>query len=371
MDLMGDRPLRVLLATARYLPERGGTEIHTKEVATRLAARGVDVTVASTAQGRWFERESYEEGVRVLRVRAWPPNRDYYLAPALARIIRANRTDLVHCQGYHTLVAPLAMLAALSAGTPYVVTLHSGGHSSRVRSELRPLQGWLLRPLLKRARRLIAVSEFEADLFAPRLRMPRSAFVVIPSGVDLPLTPREPPTPGPPLILSVGRLENYKGHHRVIDALPALNRLRPGARVRLVGAGPYEHELRRLAERLGVTDLVEIASVPGDQRHEMARLLQNAGVVVLLSEYESQWLAIQEALALGRPLVVSRGTALEELKRHHNVRALDGDAGDEDVAAAIVELLEAPLEAPPRLPTWDECVDALLQVYEATLAAHR
>jgi glycosyltransferase involved in cell wall biosynthesis len=364
----GQRPLRILFATARYLPERGGTEIHTHEVAKRLAERGVEVTVASTVRSGPFERDSHEEGVRVLRVRAWPPTRDYYLAPALVRVIQENRADIIHCQGYHTLVAPLVMLVALRTGVPFLLTLHSGGHSSKLRHRLRPVQAWLLRPLLVRARRLVAVSSFEAELFSSWLRLPRDAFVVIPNGVDLPVAPEGDLPSEPPLILSLGRLESYKGHQRVMEALPTLNRARPGVRLRVVGSGVYERQLRRLAERLGVVDLVEIAPVPADDREAMARLLMQARVVASLSEYESQGMAIQEALALGRPLVVGGNTAFDELRRYPNVRLLERRADSRDVAAAVLELLDAPPAEPPVMPTWDGCAAALLELYEETLA---
>jgi glycosyltransferase involved in cell wall biosynthesis len=363
-----NRRLKILFATARYLPESGGTEIHTHEVAQRLAARGAEVTVVSTAIRGSFARESWDGPVKVTRVRAWPPNRDYYLAPALVRVIRENRTDLIHCQGYHTLVAPVVMLAALSARIPYVVTLHSGGHSSAVRRLLRPLQAWILRPLLVRARHLIAVSDYEADLFARRLRLSRTAFVVIPSGVDLPTVSSRTAKSATPLVLSIGRLERYKGHHRVIAALPAINRVRPGTRLRIVGAGPYEGKLHAVVARLGVGDLVEIAAVPAEHRDEMADLLQQAHVVTMLSRYESQGLAIQEALALGRPLLISDTAALSELTRYPNVVAVSRRAGPDEIAAAVLGLLDAPAEPPPKLPTWDECAAALYELYQETLA---
>src|SRR5206468_2382550 len=53
-----DRPLRLLYVTARYPPHVGGTEVHTAEVATRLAARGHHVTVlaADATDGTQHER---------------------------------------------------------------------------------------------------------------------------------------------------------------------------------------------------------------------------------------------------------------------------------------------------------------------------
>ena len=363
--------MKVLMATAVYLPARGGTAIHTHEVATRLAQCGVDVTVVGTSPTTPFERERRQGPVRVLCVRSWPARRDYYIAPRLDRVIRSTDADIVHLQGYHTAVAPIVMLAALRAKTPYVVTLHSGGHSSRLRRAIRPLQAWLLRPLLVRARRIIAVSPFEAELFARRLRLPISAFTVIPSGVDLPEVPKEPRAPGPPLILSIGRVESYKGHQRVIEALPALNRARPGTHLRIAGSGPYEDDLRRLAKRLGVSDRLEIAPVPAHRRDEMATLLSRAWAVAMLSQYESQGLAVHEARALGRPLVISDGTPLGGLLEHANVRSLPEDADGEEIASAILELLDAPPASPPPMPTWDACAAALLDLYEETLAEQR
>jgi glycosyltransferase involved in cell wall biosynthesis len=304
-------------------------------------------------------------------VRAWPPGRDYYLAPEVFRFIRQQRTDIVHCQGYHTFVAPLAMLAALSAGIPYVVSLHSGGHSSRLRRAIRPAQARMLRPLLRRAGQLVASSEFEADLFSDRTRIPRGAFAVIPSGVDLPVAEPAAAPVDPPLLLSIGRLESYKGHHRVIEALPALDRARPGTRLRLIGSGPYERSLRALASDLGVDHRVDIATVPADRREEMARLLQQAACVLMLSEYESQGLAIQEALGLGRPLVVDEGTALGDLVRHDNVRAVGRQATGDEIASAVLELLDAPAATPPELFTWEQTTSALLDVYLDTLASRR
>jgi glycosyltransferase involved in cell wall biosynthesis len=87
-----------------------------------------------------------------------------------------------------------------------------------------------------------------------------------------------------------------------------------------------------------------------------------------LSGYESQGLAIQEAVALGTPVVVSDATALSELGQYPNVRVLKRRAGGEEVAAAVLELLDAPRAHPPALPTWDQCASALLELYRETLA---
>ena len=362
------RPLRILYVTARFLPEGGGTEVHTHEVATRMSQRGADVTVLATCRDPGEQREEWDDGVRVRRVPAWPRRRDYFFAPALPAEIRAIQPDLLHCQGYHTFVAPMAMLAALRASIPYVVTFHSGGHSSRLRVRARTLQARLLRPLLVRARALVAVSDFEADLFSRRLRISSDEFAVIPSGVNLPPVSRSAGSIDARLVLSIGRLESYKGHDRVIEALPALRRLHPDVRLRIVGRGPFESRLRRLAAELGVAGAVDIAPLTGGSRREFAELLSRAAVVTALSQYESQGLAIQEAIGLGCPVVVNEGSALDELGVYPNVLMVSRLAGSEEVADAVSRALRAAPADAPVMQTWDDCVDALVELYGAAVS---
>src|SRR5439155_21669134 len=119
-----DRPRpRVLMVTPRYAPYVGGVEQHVYEVARRLAAAGCRVCVLTTDPANSLSPVENAAGVSIRRVRAWPRGRDYYFSPAIYREIVAGRGDwdIVHIQSYHTLVAPLAMLAARRAGLPYVL----------------------------------------------------------------------------------------------------------------------------------------------------------------------------------------------------------------------------------------------------------
>ena len=361
--------LRVLLVTARYLPYVGGTEIHTYEVARRLAAAGNEVAILTTNPGAHAITEENDLGLRVIRVPAWPRSNDFYIAPAMYRIIRQGQWDIVHCQGYHTAVAPIAMLAAWRARIPYVVTFHSGGHSSWLRNALRPVQRAVLFPLLARAAGLVGVSTWEADFFRSHLGLPRERFVVIPNGSYLPRGQRAAaPGAEPDLIVSVGRLERYKGHHKVIGAMPAVLRERPNARLRIVGTGPYEAALRQQAQELGVSDRVTIGGLEATDREGMADLLQRASLVILLSNYESQSVSAIEALALGRPVLVADNTALHELAANGLARATAPGSTPEAVAAAMLSQLRQPLvPGATELPTWEACAEAVLRLYHHAL----
>ena len=362
----GARPLRVLQVTARYFPLMGGVETHVYEVSRRMAASGIDVTVlTSDPSGRLPVREE-KDGVHVRRVRAWPAERDYYFAPGVYPIITHGNWDVVHCQCYHTLVTPIAMLAAWRAGIPYVLTFHSGGHSSGFRNAIRGIQREVLRPLLAQATRLVGVSQFEADFFREHLRLPARQFVVIPNGSQLPRATETVADPNEgTLIVSVGRLEQYKGHHRLIAALPHILAERPDARVRIVGGGPYDADLRRLARELGVAERVEIGPIPPSDRQGMATLLSRAALFTLLSDYEAHPVAVMEALALGRPVLVTDTSGLGEIARRWQVPAVPLSSSAPDIARAVLTHLDHPVVPQVGdLPTWEGCTGALLDLYQ-------
>jgi glycosyltransferase involved in cell wall biosynthesis len=335
-----------------------------------MAERGHEVTVLTTALEPLPTGEEIVDGVRVVRVRARPADFDFYWSPAVFSFVRSDHWDLIHCQGYHTFVAPLAMSAALSSHQPYVVTFHSGGHSSAVRRWMRPLQQAALRPMLARAERLIGVSMFETDFFRRRLRLPREKFVTITNGVSPDFVEGNGDAPtGEAIVCSVGRLERYKGHHRVIEALPAVRQVVPEVHLRIVGDGPYRSQLEKLAKRSGVADIVEFVTVDAADRRGMADMFRAARVITLLSDHESQGVVGLEALAVGRSLVVADGTALAELGQFGEINVVPPAADSKTISGLIVRKLgESSAPKPARVPRWEHTVDALEAVYSEVLA---
>lgn len=367
-----NRKLRVLMVTPRYFPFVGGVENHVYQVARRLAHAGTEVTVLTTDPSGHLAAHEEVAGVKIQRVRAWPAERDYYFAPAVRSVIRQGRWDIMHLQSYHTLVAPIAMHAAWQAKLPYVVTFHGGGHSSTMRNRVRALQQTALGPLLARAARLIAVANFEVDHYGKRLNLAPERFAVIPNGCDLalgsatsaPNALTSSPQVAAKLILSVGRLEQYKGHQRMIAAMPYVLAHYPNARLRIVGDGPYKTALLTQCMELGLSDVVEISGIPAAERAQMATTVAGADVVTLLSDYETHPIAALEALALKRPVLVTDTAGSAELAARGLARSVALDSTPQQVAQAVLEQLRNPL--PPAeldLSTWDDCARELLLLY--------
>lgn len=362
--------MRVLIVTPRFLPFTGGVENHVYETARRMARDGLDVTVLTADPTRTLPAKETIDGISVERVPAWPSNRDYYFAPRLYRRVQRGDWDLVHIQSYHTLTQPLAMLAAARAKIPYVVTFHGGGHSSALRNRLRRLQRWLLRPLLRRAARLIAVARFEIRAYGEELGLPPERFALIPNGCDLPPAPQDVVKDPAPLIIAVGRLEAYKGHQRILAALPDVLKARPTARLWIVGAGPYESQLHALAAQLGVTEAVRIQAIPPGERAAMSAALAPASLFVLLSDFETHPISALEALSLGIPALVSHTSGLAELAEQGYAASLPLTSTPPQVAKAILAQLDHPqLPTHLDLPTWEDCYYNLVALYSEVLLA--
>jgi glycosyltransferase involved in cell wall biosynthesis len=218
---------------------------------------------------------------------------------------------------------------------------------------------------IRGAARIVAVSEFEKSAFGSLLQIPEPRLTVIPSGVDRPSRARlglPPPGEVTPLIASVGRLEEYKGHDRIIRALPAVAAQVPDVRLIIVGGGPDERRLRRMALELEVADRVEIREIPFQRRDDLHALLAQARLVVALSAYESQGLAATEAAAQGCSVLVADSSALQELVTARLARGVDRDSPGQ-VVAAVVAQLRNPHRPVGVIPSWEECAERTVDVY--------
>jgi glycosyltransferase involved in cell wall biosynthesis len=222
----------------------------------------------------------------------------------------------------------------------------------------------MLSPLLARAQKLIGVSDFETKFFQNKLHQSSEHFVTISNGSYLPKPPASQAAKNGNLIVSVGRLERYKGHHRTIMALPEVVEEYPDVQLRIIGAGPFEIELWQLAKRCGVAKRVKIGPVAINERADMASILSEAKLAILLSDYESQGIAILEALSLGIPALVTHTSGLADLAKGGLVRSVPLNSSSPEIASAILEQLKRPLIVSNlQLPSWDQCADNLLQLY--------
>jgi glycosyltransferase involved in cell wall biosynthesis len=175
---------------------------------------------------------------------------------------------------------------------------------------------WLKRGAFAASAGAVVQTEREAE----KVRLYSGDARRIPNAVDAEFFSPDPsraPTTGEPEVLFVGRLHDTQ--KRVSDVLKALWLLPEEWRLTVVGGGPDEAPLRRLADELGVSERVSFEGFVGDSRR-LRDLYRRADVVAMPSTYEGLPMVLLEAMSCGTPVVGSRIPAIAGVVR-------DGDSG--------------------------------------------
>jgi teichuronic acid biosynthesis glycosyltransferase TuaC len=220
----------------------------------------------------------------------------------VARYVAANGTpDLVQAHG--ALNAGVAAWAIRRRwGIPYVLTEHS---TAFAQGRLRRWERDMVRRVIDGAQHCLAVSPQLAELLSGQYPGSRWQYLPNPLGeaflAAAAATRRE--AGGTFTFVSVARLSPEKGHARLIEAFAEAFAGDRGTRLRLAGEGPVRVELERLCATRGVAGQVDFR---GLLRSEQVRdELAAADAFVLASDVETFGVAVIEALACGRPVIVT------------------------------------------------------------------
>jgi glycosyltransferase involved in cell wall biosynthesis len=99
--------------------------------------------------------------------------------------------------------------------------------------------------------------------------------------------------------ISIGRLLDWKGFHLGLRAFARANIA--GARYAIVGEGPEEYRLKRLARELGIESRVDFLGHVS--RDACLRTLARSRMLVHPSLHDSGGFVLVEAMALGKPVI--------------------------------------------------------------------
>ncbi|MCX2970382.1 MULTISPECIES: glycosyltransferase [Streptomyces] len=346
------RPLTVLHVAQ---PVDGGVASVVADLARAQAGQGTRVHLACPPGGPLADRAAAAGAA----VHPWPAGRAPGAAlPAevlrLARLVRRLAPDVVHA---HSAKAGLAARLALRGGVPTLFTPHAWSFDA-VSGPARALALRWERAAARWADRVLCVSEDERRRGASAGIDARWA--VVPNGVDLDRFRPAGPPPGPagpprhpadpasrvgppaldglpdaaPLLVCVARLCRQKGQDVLLRAWPAVRAAHPDARLVLVGDGP---------DRAALLDAAPVGVRLAGAAADPVPWYRAADLVVLPSRWEGMALAPLEAMACGRPVVLTDVTGAREslpadLRRVCLVPPEDPAA----LARALLRLLDDP-----------------------------
>ncbi len=362
---------KVCFISPEYWPLTGGTGSYVYYLSNELIKNGYKIYVVTGSNQAQNIKVNPQLDVSFLKIPRTPIVKSFMLAAASNRKLQGVRgtanVDITHPQ------LPLTPNFAVppNFGKTLVCTVHStwkgeaeaisGEPYGRLNANEKFLVSfnWFLRffeeGMLRRARKIIAVSHFTKWELTNYYKIPSSKIEVIHNGVDI---NKFRPAPDKPkvkaelglnpddlAIVSVGRLYARKGLFTLIESMPAVTKRFPTAKFIISGKGQSD-EMNKLlshAEKLGVKGNIVFTGYYPDKK--LPKLYQAADVFAFSTFYEHHPFAVLEALSTGLPVVTTTVGGIPETIETGKNGFLVEPFNSKQFSDKILYLLDHPIEA--------------------------
>ncbi|HLK56023.1 MAG TPA: TIGR04063 family PEP-CTERM/XrtA system glycosyltransferase [Chthonomonadaceae bacterium] len=360
--------MRVLHILHTSLPFICGYSIRSDYIFRCQKEQGMDVAVVTSAQHPNGEAMQEEiDGIPYWRTPALtgkqlPVLREAKLMSTLRgrleRVVAEWKPDILHAHS-PMLVGLPAMKVARKIGKPVVYEVRDlwenasvdrgkFGDTSLRYQAARRLETYLLR----RADAVVTICEKLREELAPRVGRDDRLFVVD-NGVDA--ANFQPDTPAgearerwclqdKKVIGYIGTFQPYEGLDVLINALPAIVKQDPAAHLVITGSGGEEANLRAQATEMGLDNHVTFTGrVPHDQVGQLYAMADMMVYPRILTRTTALTTPLKplEAMAMGKPVLVSDVAAMRELVQPGVTGGRFQAGNAEDLAAQCLKLLQA------------------------------
>jgi glycosyltransferase involved in cell wall biosynthesis len=251
-----------------------------------------------------------------------------------------ERPDLI--VSTHLNFGPIARIAQLSFGAPYVLVAH-GIDAWKINDAARL-------KALRKANLVLAVSRYTRDRIIDEAGVDANRIKILPNTCDTDkfmIAPKPPRLlqkyglqPQTPVILTVCRLdenEGYKGYDQIIKALPEIRRAAPDTRYLIVGKGTDRPRIERLVDETGVHDAVIFAGYVPDE--ELTEHYNLCDIFAMPSQGEGFGIVYLEALACGKPVLAGNRDGSRDALADGELGLLVDPENTDEIASQIASVL--------------------------------
>lgn len=404
--------MRILYALHGYKPawRIGGPILSVAAVAERLAAQGHEVTVVASDSNLDEDldvpigRPVEVQGVNVWYFRRKEPfkrclpffpylsrSMGFLFSPALKKELErmVPEMDLVHTQ--MPFVYPTLAAARMALRFRKPLFYHQRGVFDPERLKFRRLKKMIYiktveAPIMRRATTLFALTDAEAASYR-RLKIDTPCRIV-PNGIEadqyrssgeLSGEMRAVVPPDALIVLFLSRLHQLKGVENLIRAFYRIHEKFPNSV--LILAGPDESRVEaRFAGDIRRQGLSNRILFPGMVTgREKTDLLARCDIFCLPSFGEGFSMAVLEAMASSKPVILSPGCHFPEVETEHAGRIVSSSPAS--IAGALADLLSSPETRRSmglngcglvrKRFTWDRIAEETLEAYREGIERHR
>jgi glycosyltransferase involved in cell wall biosynthesis len=267
--------------------------------------------------------------------------------------IRKHHPQIAHLHTYKAGV--IGCLSSRLTGVP-VVIFSPHGHifekGARIpgvpRSGLPLLFLYLTTKFAQKfAHKIVAVSDSDKDQQIALSLAPQQKYIVINNGIDTDFySPQNFPDKTKIrtnynikqksfVLVSMGRLTSEKGHTHLLTAMKEIVKKYPDSLLIIIGEGEMLDGLKNQAYELGLMPNVRFTGALNDPRE----LLNVCDIYIQPSLYESQGLAVIEAMAMGKPIVATNVGGLIDVIEHAKNGFLVNPANPQQIVQSVERLI--------------------------------
>jgi len=328
----------------------GGVERHVYYISRELSKRGHDITIV-TARSPKHEELSEIEGVNIYRI---PIGLRIYNSHIPFRILvhlNPDQYDVIHAHTPVPAIADLAALRNVAKKCPFVLTYHNditkGGIFGSIISTIynKTVGKFLLQhsDIIISTTKTYAVNSKQLSKYLQKIK-------VIPNGVDDKVF--NPKLDGSrvrekyglkedcKIVLFVGRLDYYKGCEYLVQAFSIVVKRIKNVHLKLVGSGPLEGRLRKIANESNIADDISFAGYVKDEDLPYYYAACDVFVLPSISPYEGFGIVQLEAMACEKPVITTTLPGVREVDLKGVATVHVPPKNKQKLAEAIIKVLK-------------------------------
>ncbi|MBK8519590.1 MAG: glycosyltransferase family 4 protein [Chitinophagaceae bacterium] len=261
--------------------------------------------------------------------------------------LKAEKINILHTHLFHADLMAAVLKTFYNKNIRIISTKH--GYQEKVLQQYDPinykkpndLYYHLTKYILRKIDINIAVSKAMSDLYF-NLGMCKTHFPYIHHGITFPEFDKpalgESYRKASHQLITVGRIEIIKGHHFLIDAMPAILEAFPQTKLLILGDGTEKANCEKQVKDANLQNNVEFMGFV----QQPYQYINHSDIVIQPSFFESFGLVFIEGLALKTPIVAFDVPAGNEILENEKTALLVNKGDSKALADKIIYLLKNP-----------------------------